>query len=153
MSNKDPQGPTSAAFAGRCAQALVVTMAALILAFNLSSAIRGEPERREVQQTPAIREAAALEQELLNIEARMHQSLSWTLHQTELARRHTQVSAIACMSAEDHAKDTLRLAQKAMRRTLRQAARANATDAESKSDGSATSEPAQAGTRRGHRSG
>src|SRR5690606_32926149 len=101
----------------------------------------------------AIREAAALEQELLTIEAKMHLSLAWTLHQAELARRHAQVSAIACSSAADHAQDTLRLAEKAMRRSIRQAARINAKPALPDSEGADVPAPTQNTAHNGHRSG
>lgn len=153
MPNKDPQGPTSAAWAVNCVLALLA-MIALISTIKLSGSFHDEPVPHTTLRTPAIREAAALEQELLTIEAKMHLSLSWTLHQTELARRHAQVSAIACSSAADHAQDTLRLAQKAMRRSIRQEARANAKQALPDNEGAETpAVPAQTAARNGHRSG
>lgn len=152
MPNKDPQGPSGAICALKCVLALLV-VATLAFAFTLPDSPHDEPDGRAALDTPAVREALALERELLTIEAKMHLSLSWSLHQTELARRHAHVSAIACSSAADHAKDTLRLAERALRRSIRQAARANAKPTHPASKSADAPEPKQAADENGQRSG
>lgn len=125
MQHKDRRGPPGACTLriGRYLRTLA-TLAALGLAFELgrSTGPVTVPPAAPVE-TPATRQAQALETELAVLEAKLHQGMAWTQHQGELARRHEQVSAIACEAAVSHAQSAERLAQKAARRSVRQAAR------------------------------
>jgi len=129
MQRKDPRGPPGA-WSKRTGRYLrrLTALAALGVAFELgrSTSPALVPPSPPVA-TPATRQAQALEMELEALEARLHQGMAWTQHHGELARRHEQISAIACEAAVSHAQSAERLAQKAVRRSIRQAARKRET--------------------------
>ena len=75
-------------------------------------------------ETPSLRDARELERSLGLLEARLLQGESWVEEQSDLKRRHEQVSALACESAELHARDSARVAINARRNALRREAAA-----------------------------
>ena len=98
---------------------------ALLGAFVLGRAGTGDTAH-PAPDTPAVRDADALLHELDTIEARLQTSLGQVELMKELARRHEQVSALACVAAEEHAREGLELARRAQRRAWRLASSARA---------------------------
>jgi hypothetical protein len=81
-----------------------------------------------------------LEHSLDDLEARLTVSEAWVLHQTELKRRHEQVSAIACENAEWHAKNMAHLAE--LHRQRARAHRASTPEDDDSGENAETSQPA-----------
>lgn len=73
--------------------------ALLISGFLAGRFSRSTTEPVEFRDTPALAEATAVESKLDALEAELHLGLGLVAHQEELARRHREVSELACATA------------------------------------------------------
>ncbi len=102
--------------------------AALCCAFGLGRMSAGGAQLATID-TPATRDATAVAASLDDLEAQLHLGQGWVNEQSEFARRHTEVSELACAAASGHAADMKRIAEVATRR--RRHERAPPSDADS----------------------
>lgn len=87
----------------------------LVLAAFLVGRITSPPPHT-APDTAAVREATALLASLDGLEAEITSARAGTDHNTELARRHDHVTAIACENAVAHLKSSEELARRSLRR-------------------------------------
>jgi hypothetical protein len=90
----------------------------LLIAFGLGR-LSGRSTEPPPIETDATRNARALVRSLDELEARLTESSSWVVEQTDLKQRHEGVSALACASAVAHLHDMSRIAEAHQRRLSR----------------------------------